>query len=452
MPGGVDPRFEAELRRGAVQLVALHYLETRRYGYDLVRLLGAAGFRVEEGTLYPILRRFEKQGVLTAEWDTSGSRPRKYYLLSEAGRALKTDMLAAWQAAREAKEAALSGPEPTTEETAPTGSSGTGTGGRTLTDGLGPREDYLHRLEEVLPTQELSRVREDVDALIHDHVAGALDADPALSQDEAEARAIAAMGSPERLAEELGVSSSVSIPLSVRRAFVRALAVLFGGHLLLSIVLTVAGSESAAIPGLLMPLPKGPFLAVLLSVLTIFLIDAGAVLMLFATLGTRSSMPSFPHLRMRDRWNRRDAWQGLCLVALLTVVFNVLLDPIFSVKEGQNWTPFLSPDLKALVPYVNVALALLAARHVLTLLGKGESAAAIGADALAALAGSVLLAIAAAQGELVNMPAGALGEDAAHVLDSLIERVFLLVFIVAALLLLGRFVRQSLRFVRVIRS
>jgi PadR family transcriptional regulator PadR len=107
MSEGVDPRFEAELRRGAVQLVALHYLERRRYGYDLVRLLGAAGFRIEEGTLYPILRRFEKQGVLSAEWDTSGARPRKYYLLSEEGRRLKTEMLAAWTEARDATDAAL---------------------------------------------------------------------------------------------------------------------------------------------------------------------------------------------------------------------------------------------------------------------------------------------------------------------------------------------------------
>jgi hypothetical protein len=321
-----------------------------------------------------------------------------------------------------------------------------------LTEGLSPREDYLHRLEDVLPTRELARVREDVDALIQDHVDGVREGDPELSEIEAERRAIAALGSPERLAEELGVSSSVSIPLSVRRAFVRALAVFFGGHLLLSVVLTVAGSESPAIPGLLMPLPKGPFLSVLLSVITIFLIDAGAILVLFATLGTRTSMPSFPHLRMRDRWNRRDAWQGLCLVVLLAVVFNFLLDPIFSVKEGNGWTPFLSADLRALVPYVNIPLAFLAGRHILTLFGRGSSAAAIGADAGAALVGSVLFAIAAAQAELVNMPSGSLGTDAAHVLDSLIERVFLLVFIVAAMLLLGRFVRQALRFARVFRS
>jgi PadR family transcriptional regulator PadR len=104
---GVDPRFEAELRRGVVQLVALHYLETPRYGYDLVRLLAASGFAIEEGTLYPILRRFEKSGVLTSRWDTHGTRPRKYYELSEGGRAIKAAMLQAWVDARDATDEAL---------------------------------------------------------------------------------------------------------------------------------------------------------------------------------------------------------------------------------------------------------------------------------------------------------------------------------------------------------
>jgi len=108
MTVGVDPRFEAELRRGVVQLVALQYLESPRYGYDLVRLLGSAGFRIEEGTLYPILRRFEKQGILTSRWDTEGARPRKYYELTEEGRAVKTAMLAAWSLARDATDQALS--------------------------------------------------------------------------------------------------------------------------------------------------------------------------------------------------------------------------------------------------------------------------------------------------------------------------------------------------------
>ena len=107
MSAPVDPRFEAELRRGVLQLVALRLLEEPRYGYDLVRDLGAAGFPVEEGTLYPILRRFEKQGTLTSTWNTEGTRPRKYYVLTEQGRSLLSGMLEAWQTIRDATDEAL---------------------------------------------------------------------------------------------------------------------------------------------------------------------------------------------------------------------------------------------------------------------------------------------------------------------------------------------------------
>ncbi len=110
MPPSVDPKFAAELRRGVVQLVALHFLDTPRYGYELVRLLSAADFKLEEGTLYPILRRMEKAGVLTSRWDTEGKRPRKYYELSDEGRATKAAMLAAWNTARDATDRALGQP------------------------------------------------------------------------------------------------------------------------------------------------------------------------------------------------------------------------------------------------------------------------------------------------------------------------------------------------------
>lgn len=107
MSEGVDPRFEAELRRGVVQMVALCLLSTARYGYDLVRLLGQEGLVVEEGTLYPILRRFEEQGLLSARWDTAGSRPRKYYELSEHGIVVRDAMLEAWARTRNATDAAI---------------------------------------------------------------------------------------------------------------------------------------------------------------------------------------------------------------------------------------------------------------------------------------------------------------------------------------------------------
>jgi DNA-binding PadR family transcriptional regulator len=107
MGEGVDPRFEAELRRGVVQLAALCFLEQERYGYDLVRLLGEAGLVVEEGTLYPILRRFEEQSLLVSRWDLTGTRPRKYYRLSPQGREARDAMWEAWRRVRDATDSAL---------------------------------------------------------------------------------------------------------------------------------------------------------------------------------------------------------------------------------------------------------------------------------------------------------------------------------------------------------
>ncbi len=104
---GKDPKTEAELRRGVLQLVALAMLEQPRYGYELVRLLAAAGFQTEEGTLYPILRRFEEAGALESTWDTSRARPRKYYRLSEEGRRVRRDLMEAWRRVRDATDAAL---------------------------------------------------------------------------------------------------------------------------------------------------------------------------------------------------------------------------------------------------------------------------------------------------------------------------------------------------------
>ena len=103
----LDPHVEAELRRGVLTLVTLRLLDEPRYGYDLVRLLSQAGFEVEEGTLYPILRRLEQQGTLVSTWDTGGTRPRKYYRLSEEGRRVREDLAAAWRRVRDATDAAL---------------------------------------------------------------------------------------------------------------------------------------------------------------------------------------------------------------------------------------------------------------------------------------------------------------------------------------------------------
>ena len=74
-----------ELRRGTVVLACLRLLAQPGYGYGLLEQLGARGFDTDANTLYPLLRRLEKQGHLTSEWNTDEARPRKFYRTSEAG-------------------------------------------------------------------------------------------------------------------------------------------------------------------------------------------------------------------------------------------------------------------------------------------------------------------------------------------------------------------------------
>lgn len=78
-------------------LVTLSQLQTPRYGYGLLQQLEQSGMAIDAGTLYPLMRRLEKQGILESYWDTAETRPRKYYQLSEEGRELYTELLTEWQ-------------------------------------------------------------------------------------------------------------------------------------------------------------------------------------------------------------------------------------------------------------------------------------------------------------------------------------------------------------------
>ncbi len=84
----MDPLLNSlstELRRGTLTLAVLSQLRTPQYGYSLVQLLEKSDISIDQSTLYPLLRRLEKQELVTSMWDTSESRPRKYYVLSEYG-------------------------------------------------------------------------------------------------------------------------------------------------------------------------------------------------------------------------------------------------------------------------------------------------------------------------------------------------------------------------------
>lgn len=85
-----------ELRRGTVVLACLLILRAPDYGYALLERLAAAGLAVDGNTLYPLLRRLEKQELLTSEWNTDEARPRKFYRTSTAGEALAARLLQDW--------------------------------------------------------------------------------------------------------------------------------------------------------------------------------------------------------------------------------------------------------------------------------------------------------------------------------------------------------------------
>ncbi len=96
---GTDEQINAlrlELRRGVVVLAVLSQMDTARYGYSLIQRLAEQGLDIEEGTLYPLLRRLEKQGLLESEWEVGEARPRKYYRISPAGREVLTTLRADW--------------------------------------------------------------------------------------------------------------------------------------------------------------------------------------------------------------------------------------------------------------------------------------------------------------------------------------------------------------------
>ena len=80
-----------------VVLAVLSQLREAQYGYSLRQALAGSGMPIEEGTLYPLLRRLEAQGVLASEWRLQDGPPRRYYRLNAAGEALLAELSVSWR-------------------------------------------------------------------------------------------------------------------------------------------------------------------------------------------------------------------------------------------------------------------------------------------------------------------------------------------------------------------
>ena len=98
-----------ELRRGTLVLGVLSQLVAPKYGYALVQTLTEKGFAVDAGTLYPLLRRLEKQDLLISSWEIIEARPRRYYQLSEQGRTAYPRLLEQWRAMMESMNRLIEG-------------------------------------------------------------------------------------------------------------------------------------------------------------------------------------------------------------------------------------------------------------------------------------------------------------------------------------------------------
>lgn len=93
----VFENLRLELRRGSVILAVLAALRTEQYGYTLRKTLAEHGMEIDEGTLYPLLRRLESQGLLTSQWREEDKRNKRFYRLSTEGKPILKQLLQEWR-------------------------------------------------------------------------------------------------------------------------------------------------------------------------------------------------------------------------------------------------------------------------------------------------------------------------------------------------------------------
>src|ERR1700740_733884 len=93
----VFENLRLELRRGSVIVAVLAALRSEQYGYTLRKALADAGMPIDEGTLYPLLRRLESQGLLVSEWREEEKRNKRFYRLSPEGEVILQQLLEEWE-------------------------------------------------------------------------------------------------------------------------------------------------------------------------------------------------------------------------------------------------------------------------------------------------------------------------------------------------------------------
>ena len=86
-----------EMRRGVIVLAVLSQCDQEQYGYSLMKSLAEKGLEIDQGTLYPLLRRLETQGLLSSSWRIEDARPRRYYVISPEGKQILPKLVKEWE-------------------------------------------------------------------------------------------------------------------------------------------------------------------------------------------------------------------------------------------------------------------------------------------------------------------------------------------------------------------
>lgn len=89
--------FITEMNRGFLQIITLTALEKPMYGYAMIQVFKEMAYGVEESTLYPLLRRLEKNKLVQSKWNVEGNRPKKFYQITGKGREVRKILVDFWK-------------------------------------------------------------------------------------------------------------------------------------------------------------------------------------------------------------------------------------------------------------------------------------------------------------------------------------------------------------------
>ena len=90
-------KLRLEMRRGVIVLAVLAQLQREHYGYSLRKALSDKGVNIDEGTLYPLVRRLEQQGLLSSEWRKENNRKKRFYSMTTDGREIYDRLCEEWR-------------------------------------------------------------------------------------------------------------------------------------------------------------------------------------------------------------------------------------------------------------------------------------------------------------------------------------------------------------------